>query len=380
MANTLTALAPTLFSAAKEVANEPAGMLDAINLNFDNKGVAKGDTVTVPVAPAATGADFTPAATTSSGSNATASSVSVEITHSRKVSWHLTGEQIRSLENGKSDKDWAKQMIMQGMRTLRNEAEVQAWTYAYKGASRAVGTAGTTPFASNIDIVADLRKVLRDNGAPMADMSLVCNTAAIAALQKLDLYQQAHQMGTAEDRRLGKLPRLYGFQLLDSAGITTHTIGTENAGYLLNDAGSAIGDTAIILDTGSGTIVAGDVITNQETGRDANNYVVNTALDSGTLYIGSPGLRVAWTENDSVENTSANYVPNVALERNAVVGIMRPPIVPANPSIKQQLISDPFGLTYLLLEIAQYGQLSWELHLAFGFKAVNSEFIAILMG
>lgn len=380
MSNTLTSLAPTLYSAAKKVANEAVGMLDAVNLNFDDKGVAKGDTVTVPVAPSRSAADFTPAATTSSGSDATASSVAVQITKSRKVSWHLTGEQIRSLENGKTNKDWVEQLLMQGMRTLRNEAEVTAWTAAYQGASRAFGTAGTTPFASDIDIIADIRKGLRDNGAPMADMNLVCDTSAIANLQKLDLYQQASLNGTAEERRNGSLPRQFGFQLMDSAGISTHTIGTENAGYLLNDAGSAIGDTTITLDTGSGTIVAGDVISNQESGRDSNKYVVNTALASGSLTIGSPGLRVAWTDNDSVENTSANYVPNVALERSAVVGIMRPPLIPANPTIKQQLISDQFGLTYLLCDIAQYGQRSWELHLAWGFKAVNSEFIMVLMG
>jgi hypothetical protein len=54
MSNTLTALAPTLFSTGRqEVANEPFGVVDAVNMDFDDKGVAKGDTVTVDVAPAA---------------------------------------------------------------------------------------------------------------------------------------------------------------------------------------------------------------------------------------------------------------------------------------------------------------------------------------
>lgn len=380
MANTLTSLAPTLFSAAKKVANEAVGILDAVNLNFDDKGVAKGDEVTVPVAPTRSAADFTPAATSSSGDDATAASVSVQITKSRKVSWHLTGEQVRSLENGGTNKDWVEQLLMQGMRTLRNEAEVTAWEAAYKGASRAFGTAGTTPFGSNIDVIADIRKAMRDNGAPMADMNLVCDTSAIANLQKLDLYQQASLNGTAEERRNGSLPRQFGFQMMDSAGITTHTIGTENGSYLLNDTGSAIGDTTITLDTGSGTIIAGDVISNQESGRDSNKYVVNTDLSGGSLTIGSPGLQVAWTNNDSVENTSQDYVPNIALERSAVVGIMRPPLIDPTPVIKQQLISDQFGLTYLLCDLLQYGQRTWELHLAWGFKAVNSEFIMVLMG
>ena len=43
MATTLTALAPVLFSAAQNVSAEPAGILDAINATWDDKGVAKDD-------------------------------------------------------------------------------------------------------------------------------------------------------------------------------------------------------------------------------------------------------------------------------------------------------------------------------------------------
>ena len=51
MSNTLTALIPTLFSAAQEVSNEPFGVLASVTTNWNDKGVAKGDEVTVPIAP-----------------------------------------------------------------------------------------------------------------------------------------------------------------------------------------------------------------------------------------------------------------------------------------------------------------------------------------
>jgi hypothetical protein len=53
MANTLTALAPLLFSAARSVPRELTGIIGAVNTNYDDKGVAKGDTVTAAVAPTA---------------------------------------------------------------------------------------------------------------------------------------------------------------------------------------------------------------------------------------------------------------------------------------------------------------------------------------
>jgi hypothetical protein len=37
-------------------------------------------------------------------------------------------------------------------------------------------------------------------------------------------------------------------------------------------------------------------------------------------------------------------------------------------------------MTYLMLDIAQYGQRTWELHLAWGFKSVQPEHVAILLG
>lgn len=375
-ANTLTVLAPTLFSAAKEVANEPFGALNAINLDFDDKGVAKGDTVTVPVAPANTAADFTPAATTSSGTDATATSIGVQITKSRKVSWNLTGEQLRSLQNGGNDQDWVRQMIAQGMRTLRNEQEVDAVAAIRVGASRAYGTAGTTPFASDLSALTNARKILQDNGAPLADLQFVGDTSAGLNLRNLGVIQNHYQAGTDEERRTGVLQRQFGFMPRESAGVSTVTKGT-GSGYLVNNASNyAIGATSIALDTGTGTILAGDVVT--FTG-DTNKYVVKTALSGGVIELQAPGLRQALNDNTAL-TVGNNFVPNLAFERNACVGVIRPPLVPANPTIEQIQISDQFGMTYLLLQIAQYGQTSWELHQAWGFKSVNGEFSALVLG
>jgi len=376
MANVFTALAPTLFSAAKEVANEPFGVVAAINTDFDDKGVAKGDTVTVDVAPTRAASDFTPNNIASSGTEATASGIGVQITKSRKVDWNLTGEQQRSLENGGISQDWVSQLIKQGMRTLRNEAEIDAALAVKVGASRAVGTAGTTPFASTLDLLVDSRKVLQDNGSPMADMQFVGDTTAGAAMRKLGVIQNHYQAGSDEERRSGNLQRQFGFMPRESAGIALHTKGT-GSGYLVNNgAGYAIGATAITVDTGTGTILAGDVIT--FTG-DANKYVVASALASNVVTLAAPGLRQAVADNIAI-TVGNNYTANLAFERSSVVGVLRPPLMPANPTITQQLISDPMGMTYLMLDIAQYGQRSWELHLAWGFKTVNSEFSSIVLG
>ena len=145
MANLFTALAPILFSAAQEVSAEDTGALQAITLNFDDKQVAKDDIVAVPIASGGTPVDFVPGNVTPQGDSDTASTVDVRITASKKRSWHLTGEQRRSLENAGTDKEWLRLKLMQEMRSLRNAAEADCVSAIVQGASRATGTAGTTP-------------------------------------------------------------------------------------------------------------------------------------------------------------------------------------------------------------------------------------------
>lgn len=376
MSNTLTALAPTLFSAAKLVAAEPFGVVGAINTAFDDRGVAKGDVVNVDVAPTRAASDFTPANVAATGTDATATAVPVTIAKSRKVDWHLTGEQQRSLDNGGISQDWVAQLVAQGMRTLRNEAEIDAALAVKTGASRAYGAAGTTPFASDLTALTNARKILADNGAPMADLQMVFNTDAGLALRNLGVLQNAYQAGSDLERRTGEFLPQMGFRLSESAGVAVHTAGT-GSGFLVNNGGGyAVGATQIAVDTGSGTILAGDVISFNG---DTNKYVVTGALAGGVVTIGAPGLRKACADNAAITVGGA-YTANLAFERSAVVGVMRPPIMPINPTINQLLISDPMGMTYLMLDIAQYGQRTWELHLAWGFKAVNGEFAAVVLG
>lgn len=374
MANTLTELQPILFSAAQTVSAEPFGAVDAIAANFDSKGVAYGDVVKVPVAPTRAASDFSPSNVTSTGADATAADVEVQISKMRKVTWHLTGEQQRSLDNGAMSSEWIRQLVAQGMRTLRNEAETDCVTAIYTGASYAVGTAGTNPFASALTPLADVRKILRDNGTPMADLQFIGDTTSEANLLKLGVVLDAGIAGSDAERRSGILRQQYGFNMRTSAGIDVHTKGT-GASYQLSAAG-AVGDTAISVDTGSGTIKAGDIVTIAGT---ATKYVVNSALSGGVFRIGKPGLTAAEADNDAV-TVGNDYTPNLAFQRNAIVGVMRPPLMPANPTIQQVLISDEFGMTYLMLDIAQYGQRTWELHLAWGFKSVQPEHVAILLG
>lgn len=376
MANVFTALQPVLYSAAQEVSNEPFGVISAIAASFDDKGVAIGDLVKLPIAPVASTSDYTPAMTSAAGTDSTASTVDVQITANKFVSWNLTGEQLRSLQNGSTDGEWVRQLIAQGMRALRNGAELAAATAIKQGASRAVGTAGTNPFASDISIIPDARKVLFDNGAPMTDLQLCIDSTAGVAARKLGIIQQAYQAGNDAERRSGDLMRQFGFSIRESAGIQVHTKGTGASYVTSGSTAPAVKDIALV--TGTGTVLAGDVVT--FAADSSNKYVIGTGVAApGAISLGRPGARVTIATANPM-TIGNNYTANLAFERHAVVGIMRPPVMPDNPLIQRTLISDKFGMTYLLVQIAGDGMATWRLHIAYGFKVVQSEHVAIVMG
>jgi hypothetical protein len=120
----MTALAPTLFAAAAEVAAEPCGILSAVDLRMNPKA-AYGDSVTIPIAPTGTLGDYTPAMTTTEGTTGTASSVTITHTANKQASFVLTGEEQLSLSKGTGGdnlNEYIKQNTKQAMRVLRNAA------------------------------------------------------------------------------------------------------------------------------------------------------------------------------------------------------------------------------------------------------------------
>ena len=381
MANVLTDLAADIYKAADVVGRELVGFIPASTINANgSERVAKGDTVRASFTRAATAVNVSESMTIPEGTDQTVDNKTLTINNSRAVQIPYTGEDIRHLNNGIGYETVYGDQIAQAMRTLCNEIEADLWEEAYQSASRATGTAGTTPFASNFDSIADLRQILADNGMPMNDgqVSLVMNTAAGANLRKLSTLQQVNTSGGADLLRQGVLLDLMGMAVRESAQVGLHTKGTGTS-YLLNDASSAVGDTTIAADGGSGTILAGDVVTFAGT---SDAYVVNTALSGGSFAIGAPGLQAAETDNDAI-TVGNNYTPNVAFHRRALELAVRAPAVPEGGDSADDALTvqDPVsGLVFEVRVYKGYRKTMIEVASAWGVKAWKSDFIATLMG
>jgi hypothetical protein len=215
-------------------------------------------------------------------------------------------------------------------------------------------------------------------------MHLVLSSDAGANMRaKQSSLFKVNEAGDAEMLREGNLGRLQGFQLHESGQIVAHTKGT-GTGYLVDlTAGYAIGSETIHVDTGTGTILAGDVLTNTKTSRDTNKYVINTGLSGGEgdIVLAKPGNRVAWVNNDPVA-VGNSYTGNWAFGRYAIHLVARVPKLPKEGALGEHaVITDPFsGLSFLVSRYPAYHEVIWEVALAWGVKAVKSEAIALLLG
>jgi hypothetical protein len=380
MANVLTDLAADIYKAADVVGRELVGFIPAVTVNANgSERVAKGDVVRASFTRAASVVDVSESMTIPEGTDQTVDNKTLTISKTRAVQIPYTGEDVRHLNNGIGFETVYGDQIAQAMRALVNEIEADVATEAYKNASRAFGTAGTTPFASNFSEVAELRQILADNGMPMNDgqASMVLNTVAGTNLRQLAQLQKANEAGGTDLLRQGVLLDLQGLMLRESAQVQSHTKGT-GASYLLNDASSAIGDTSIAADGGSGTILAGDVVTFNG---DTNKYVVNTALSGGAFAIGSPGLKVALADNAAI-TVGNSYTANVAFHRRALELAIRPLAEPPSSLASDTMtVSDAAsGLTFTVSVYPGYHKSMIEVSVAWGVKAWKPDFIATLLG
>lgn len=381
MANVLTNLAADIYKAADVVGRELVGFIPASTINADgSERVAKGDTVRASFTRSASAVDVSEAMTIPEGTDQTVDNKTLSISKSRAVQIPYTGEDVRHLNNGIGFDTVYGDQIVQAMRTLCNEIEADLATEAYTNSSRAFGTAGTTPFGSNFSEVAEIRQILVDNGMPQNDgqVSLVLNTLAGTNLRQLAQLQKANEAGGTDLLRQGILLDLQGLGIRESAAVASHTKGTGSS-YLLNDASAAIGDTSIAVDGGSGTILAGDVITFNG---DTNKYVVNTALSGGSLVIGQTGLRTAVADNAAL-TVGNSYTANVAFHRRALELAVRAPAVPegGDAADDAMLVQDPHsGLVFEIRVYKGYRKTMIEVAAAWGVKAWKSDFIATLLG
>lgn len=384
MANTLTNLIPDVYAALDVVSRELIGFIPSVARDPRADRVAIGQTLrSAFTSPNIAGGNITPAMALPAAADQTIGNRTLTITKSRYYPFSWTGVEQYAMDTGPGFLTIQQDQIAQAIRAAVNEMEVDIAVAATAGSSRAYGTAGTTPFATDLSDTANVRKMLDDNGAPM-DRTLVISTTAGAKLRTLTQLTKANEAADSTLLRQGTLLDVHGIAIRESAAIQTQVAGT-GASATTNAAGYAIGATVLTLaSAGTGTLLAGDIIT---FAGDNNKYVIASGdtdvSNGGTITLASPGLLVAMSAATKAITVVAGSVRDIAFSRNAIVLATRLPEVPreGDLALDRQTVTDP--RSGISLEVAAYPgfrMIVYHISVNWGVAVIKPEHVVTLLG
>ena len=389
MANsqTLTGFTELIYEARDIVLREPVGFASSVIVNSGSEGVSINGTVKSFVAGEPTlNTDHTPSMTVPAGDDMTSTVEELTIGQVARVNIPLKGETVRQLENTVGRQNFINNTLAQAIRKIVNAIEAHVGTVGKNGSSRAVGTAGTTPFASAHALIPQANQILTDNGAPQdGQRSLILSTGAATNLKTLSHIYKVNEAGASDTLRNGVLLDIDGVAIKQSAGVASHTKGA-GTGYVINNGNIAVGSTTISIDGGTVNvtgIAAGDIVTVADE-PTAGKYVVKTGLTAvaGNIVIAEPGLTGAIVDGKAV-TIGASYTGNLLFHRSAIELVMRPPAMPDGGDIAEDRMTvfDPnSGLVFEVALYKGYGMNLMEIVCYYQAKVWKPELVATLLG
>jgi hypothetical protein len=385
---TLTGFTELIYEARDIVLREPVGFATSVLVNSGSEGVSLGGTVKSFVAGQPTlNTTHAPAMTVPAGDDMTSTTEEMTIGQVARINIPLKGETLRQLDNTVGRQNFINNTLAQGMRQIVNAIEAHVGVVAKNGSSRAVGTAGTTPFSSAHSLIPQANQILTDNGAPQdSQRSLVLSTGATTNLKTLAHIYKVNENGSSDTLRNGVLLDIDGVAIKQSAGVALHTKGTLAGSPTITNANFAVGSTSLTLSAaGTGTIVAGDALSiANDTG---NVYIVNTGdadvSGGGTLTIAKPGLRKATGASTRALTIAADYTANMLFHRSAIELVVRPPVMPDGGDLAEDRMTvfDPnSGLVFEVALYKGYGMQLLEIVTYYQAKVWKPELVTTILG
>lgn len=383
MPNTLTisSLAENIFRAKEQIASEPTGFIQSAIMNTGIEGVSLAGTVTsFRTAQPTLNTSYTPSMTLPDGDDQTITTDTFTIDQVANVRIPLKGETLKQLDNTVGGQLVLDSLLTQAIRKLRNTIEAHVGAVLKNSSSRATGTAGTNPFASNINPLADVRQILVDNGAPDdGEISLVINTSAGTKMRQIANLYKVNEAGSPGLLRNGELTNLMGMSIKESAGVASVTKGTGTS--YVTSGSTAVGGTSIALVTGTGTVNAGDVVT--FAADSTNKYIVGTGVAApGTIALNSPGAQVTIATANAL-TVGNSHTANIAFHKNAVELAMRPPAQPygGDAAVDRMTVADDkTGLVFEVALYKGYGMAVIDITTFYKAKVWNPHLVATLLG
>jgi hypothetical protein len=339
-----------------------------VNSSYSSMAGQKGSTIDVPFAGAITAASVTPAFVSPNPADQTPTSIPLAMDQWYEAAFYLSDKDMLEAADG-----FIPMQASEAVKALGNNVDGYILDL-YKSFYGWVGTEGITPFGPGVGTksATQARKVLNAQLAPLDDRYVVLDPDAEAEALELRAFQDASFGGGPGVIVEGNINRKLGFGWFMDQNVKTHTAGAGwDDGYLVNDTTQALGDTSIVVDTGTQALLVGDVFT---FAGHSQTYTVTTALTgAGTLYF-QPGLQAVPLE-DALLTFKKTHVANLAFQRNGIAFASRPLSQINHPAVITSSTVDPVsGLTLRLQVTYEFKRTRFSYDILYGAAAVRREY------
>lgn len=342
-------------------------LVNHMTLGDPSEAQPRGGTVNLVVPPEFVTRDVVPGSTPpASPADPSPPTVAVPLNHWKEVPIPLTDKHLWQIDNSGS----AIPMFLQNAVGPIVEDITSLGAAKYKGLYGYVGTAGTTPFATSPIDAQNAKKVLTRQKAPKFMRQMLLNTDAYSNASGLSAFQAALNYGSSEVVRTGEIREAIGFSWHEDVVLDDiiHETG-GGASWLVNQADHAIADTTIIIDTGSGAPVVGDIFT---VAGDTQTYVVSSYGSNTITY--APAAKVAWANNAAI-TFKADHAINLAFNPYCFGFVSAPtkePNIEGLPADSSMTwVDDMTGVALRLMAKREHYQTSLYLSCLWGFELVN---------
>lgn len=387
MANTISNVVPQLLAQGLKTLRERSIMPRLVNRSIDAENKELGNTIDVPIASAITSRSVTAAVTHATNQDFSPTKVQVLLNQWKEASFQMSDKDQESVMEGI--------IPMQAAEAVKSLANgIDAYILGlYTGIYYHSGTAGTTPFATNLNAFRDSRKWLNKGLADMDNRSVVLDSDAEANALMISNFLKADERGDQGGVIGGVIGHKLGADWYLDQNVKTHTRGTwaiTGTGYTAVKASIAANVSTLVIQgnssttTNGGSLVVGDVFK-----IGGNCYVVKTA---GSVAVGSqatlsvnfsPPAVAAIAAGATVTLQSSDSQENLLFHRDAFAFASRPlsrSAMGAGGAMFSSVV-DPISGVALRLELSrQYKQWTWSYDILYGCKLVRAQLASRILG
>ena len=340
-----------------------------VNRDFDTLAAQPGSSIDVPIPPTIATSAVTAANTPPSTADMTLSTVNVPLSSWNEAPFYMTDKDMLEVQQDK-----LPGVVEAALASIVSTIDTDILTAADVGCGLADDQGGAI-FAAIGDVIQP-GTLLNRNKVARAARSCVFDSTAEAALLAMTQFTSADYQTSfpMETGMVGPEPKL-GMQWWMDQNVQTHTCGTSSAKAVNRSGGYAAGTKVLTVDGGSGTMLAGDVVT-------IGSYNYGVASLAGTVLTLNQGLVAAVADNDTITliDPSSTHTANIAMARDAIVFCSRP-FQSSNSAIASQTISDPVSGLSLRLEVTrEHKRDRWSIDCLYGTKVVRPEGVIKIIG